>query len=209
MLTTPIQFRLEPGQTITLAPVVWQGFEMVLIELGERRSSRIAYANGVLEIMAPLPDHERSKIVIADLVKLLLRKQGRSWEPLGSTTLKRESMKAGIEPDECFYIQNYRAVIGKQRLDLSIDPPPDLAIETDVTSKTESAAYTALGIPELWIYANGKLAINLLQHGEYIESDISPTFPTLPIKTLIPQTVQRSLTVGVSQALAEFESSLE
>ena len=58
MPTTAINLRLEPGQKVTLLPVSWQGFEEILAQLGERQSSRIAYANGVLELVAPLPEHE-------------------------------------------------------------------------------------------------------------------------------------------------------
>lgn len=206
MSTSAISLDLEPGQKATLQPVTWQGFEEILSKLGERRSARIAYANGILEIMAPLPKHERAKVLMADLVKIILRVQKRQWEPLGSTTFKREDMKAGVEPDDCFYIQNYKAVIGKDRLDLTVDPPPDLALETDVTSKTELDAYTALGVPELWIYEKGKLKINLLQAGKYVESETSPTFPNLEIIQIIPQFMQRAKEVGVSQTLEEFEA---
>ncbi len=115
-------------------------------------------------------------------------------------------MKAGIEPDDCFYIQNYKAVIGKNRLDLMVDPPPDLAIETDLTSKTELDAYEALKVPELWIYEAGKLKINLLQEGRYIESETSPTFPGIAVIEIIPRFMQRAREVGVSQALEEFEA---
>jgi Uma2 family endonuclease len=118
-------------------------------------------------------------------------------------------MLAGIEPDDCFYIQNYQAVIGKERLDLSIDPPPDLAIETDVTSKTEIDAYKGLGVPELWIYSKGKLKINLLVNGEYVESQNSLAFPNIRVTELIPQYLQRAKQVGVSQALEEFEAQLK
>ncbi|MDF5730619.1 MAG: Uma2 family endonuclease [Rhizonema sp. PD38] len=177
MLTTSISLQLEPGQKITLQPVSWERFEEILAELGERRSSRIAYAFEILEIMAPLPEHQRSKVLLADLVKTLLRVQKRAWEPLGSTTFKRKGMTAGIEPDDCFYIQNYKAVIGKNRLDLTQDPPPDLALETDLTSKTELDAYVALRVPELWIYAGGKLKINVLDEDQYIDSLKSPLFP--------------------------------
>ncbi len=121
MPTTFINLHLEPGQKVTLQPVSWEGFEAILSQLEERRSSRIAYADGILEIMAPLPEHERAKVLLADLVKTLLKAQKRQWEPLGSTTFKREEMKAGIEPDDCFYIQNYKAVIGKNRLDLTVE----------------------------------------------------------------------------------------
>lgn len=155
--------------------------------------------------MAPLPEHERSKVLIADLVKTLLKVQKRQWEPLGSTTFKRENMAAGIEPDDCFYIQNYKAVIGKNRLDLSVDPPPDLAIKTDLTSKTELDAYEALRVPEVWLYERGKLKINVLGEGRYVDSETSPTFPGIAVVEIIPQFMQRAKEVGVSQALEEFE----
>ncbi len=206
MATTSISLCLAPGQKVTLQPVSWEGFEEILSELGERRSSRIAYANEILEIMAPLPEHERAKVLLADLVKILLKFQKLRWEPLGSTTFKREGMKAGIEPDDCFYIQNYKAVIGKNRLDLTVDPPPDLALETDLTSKTEIDAYEALRVPEVWIYQGGKLKINVLQAGSYVESETSPIFSGIAVVEIIPRFMQRAREIGVSQAVEEFET---
>lgn len=96
MSTAVINLHLEPGQKVTLQPVSWQRFEEILASLGEKRSSRVAYANGILEIMAPLPEHERSKILLADLVKILLKFKKLAWEPLGSTTFKGKNMTAGI-----------------------------------------------------------------------------------------------------------------
>lgn len=205
MSTAVINLTIEPGQKVTLQPVSWQRFEAILDELGEKRSSRIAYANGILEIMAPLPKHERSKVILADLVKILLKFKKLAWEPLGSTTFKRQNMTAGIEPDDCFYIQNYKAVIGKERIDLSIDPPPDLALETDVTSKTATDAYKALGVPELWIYEAPQLKVKILVNGEYIDSSSSLIFPDINVVQIIPQYIKRALVVGVSLALDEFE----
>lgn len=193
MPTTDIRLRLEPGQKVSLQPVSWERFEEILLELGQKRSSRIAYANGILEIMAPLPEHERSKVLLADFVKTLLKVQKRAWEPLGSTTFKRLGMTAGIEPDDCFYIQNYKAVIGKNRLDLTIDPPPDLALEIDLTSRTELNAYEALGVPELWVYEDGKLKIHVLREGKYVESQRSPTFPNVEVIKIIPGFMQRAV----------------
>jgi Uma2 family endonuclease len=211
-IATPVvkpvsQLELAPGSIATLKDVTWQEFEEILAELGERRNSRIAYSAGKLEIMVPLPEHERAKIVIADLVKAILRSQRRNWEPLGSTTFKREET-AGIEPDECFYIQNQQAVIGKDRIDLTVDPPPDLAIESDVTSKTRTQAYLAIKVPEIWIYVSGKLKINLLQGDRYIEFETSPTFPNLAIREIIPKAIERAKQIGTSQALLEFEDWL-
>lgn len=196
------QLQLAPGSAVTIPNVSWAEFESILEELGENRSARVAYSQGTLEIMVPLPEHEKPKDLISDIVKILLKKTGRRYEPFGSTTFKRDT--AGVEPDACFYIQNYQQMIGRRRLEPD-DPPPDLAIETDVTSKTTLDAYLAIAVPEIWIYDSGKLAIYLLTERQYIKSDISPTFPNVPLSEMIPATVERAWMVGSVQALEEFE----
>ena len=200
------QIELAPGSVVTIPNVSWLEFESILQELGEKRRTRIAYSNSTLEIMVPLPEHERPKDLISDIVKILLKSGGRRYEPFGSTTFKREGA-AGVEPDACFYILNYQRMIGRRRL-LPDDPPPDLAIETDVTSKTKIDAYKIIGVPEVWVYDSGRLRIYLLQDGEYVESDMSPNFPEIAIAQLIPATVERAWQVGNLQALEEFESAI-
>ncbi len=197
---------LAPGSAVTIPNVSWQEFESILQELGENRASRVAYSKGTLEIMVPLPEHEKPKDLISDIVKILLKRTGRRYEPFGSTTFKREGT-AGVEPDACFYIQNYQRMIGRRRLQTD-DPPPDLAIETDVTSKTTLDAYEAIAVPEVWIYDSGKLTIYVLGDGKYVESDTSPTFPQLPLTQVIPVTVERAWQVGSVQALEEFEAAI-
>ncbi len=191
------QLGVPPGHRVLFHDVNWQEFEAILEELGEKRPSRLAYSKGILEIRVPLPEHEKAKVIIGDLVKALLDECDRNWESLGSTTFKREEMGAGIEPDDCFYIQNYAQMIGKTRLDLTIDPPPDLAIEVDVTSKTQVSAYQALGVPEIWRYENGKIQIYLLQSGKYVESQTSPSFPNFPIIEEISRFLEMSRTIGI------------
>jgi Uma2 family endonuclease len=198
------QLSVPAGQRIILTDINWSKFEDILLELGEKRASRIAYSEHKLEIRMPLPEHEFDKEIIGDMVKILLEELAIDRECYGSTTFKRQDMAAGIEPDNCFYIQNYRSMIGKRRLDLTVDPPPDLAIEVDVTSKTQLSAYEALGVPELWQFSQGNLRINLLQGGEYVESAVSPNFPNFPIIDGVSQFVQISLTEGSSVALRAF-----
>lgn len=200
------QMRLAPGSAVTIPNVNWQEFESILAELGEKRAARLAYSQGTLEIMLPLPEHEKPKDIISDIVKLFLKATGRRYEPFGSTTFKKEGA-AGVEPDACFYIQNYQQMIGRRRLEPD-DPPPDLAIESDVTSKTTLDAYQGIGVPEVWVYDSGKLTLYVLREGNYILSDISPTFPEIPITQVIPATVKRSWQVGHVQALEEFESAV-
>lgn len=199
---------LEPGSTIRIPDVDWTEFELILQELGEARGSRIAYSQNTLEIMVPLPDHERSKVLISDIVKILLRHQGRDWESLGSTTFRRQIKTAGLEPDDCFYIDNFEAVIGKSRLNLAVDPPPDLAIESDYTSKTKLDAYLALQVPELWIYDHG-LTLYVLKNNRYLNTKKSPTFPEFAIQEIVEQVVTEAQQIGSSRALRAFEDTLQ
>jgi Uma2 family endonuclease len=196
------QLSVPPGHRVIFNEVSWQEFEAILEELGDRRASRLAYSKGTLEIRMPLPEHE--KAFIGDMVKILLEEMEIDCECFGSTTFKRQDMSQGIEPDQCFYIQNHKQMIGKRRINLIIDPPPDLAIEIDVTSKTQLDAYRALGVPELWRYEEGYLRIDILVHGEYVRSQISPNFPSFPVVSAISQFIQQSLTDGRSPTLRAF-----
>ncbi|OUL26729.1 Uma2 family endonuclease [Nostoc sp. 106C] len=206
MLLELKQIIVKPGQQMLLKDVSWQQLENILEEMGEHRAARISYSHGWLEIMVPLPEHEKDKELIGDLVKILLDKLQIDFEPFGSTTLKNERMQQAVEPDTCFYIQNQAAVIGKNRIDLNVDPPPDLAIEIDITSRTRFENYELLGIPEFWRYTQQGLEINLLREGKYIKSQSSPNFPGIPIIELVNEYVQQCLTIGRSQAMRNFKS---
>jgi Uma2 family endonuclease len=202
------QIQVAPGQRLILDNISWQEFEEILEDLGEHRHSHIAYYRGVLEFRMPLPGHERSKVLIGDLVKVALDEFGLEWESLGSSTFKSPKMKAAIEPDDCFYIKNYREMIGKERLDLTVDPVPDLAIEVDLTSKTQVSAYEALGIEEIWRLKNGKLEINLLQDGKYISSVTSKNFPAIAVIEGISLFLERSTDMPISTLRREFRQWL-
>lgn len=203
------QIIVSPGHQLLLKDISWQQLESILEELGEKRAARISYSNGVLEIMAPLPEHEKDKEIIGDLVKILLEELQIDFEALGATTFKNQRMNQAVEADTCFYIQNHQAVIGKNRLDLAVDPPPDLAIEIDITSRTYLDNYRLLGVPELWRYTRDGLQINLLRDGQYVESTISPNFPNIPIIELINRYVQQSQIAGRSKAIREFKLWIE
>ncbi|OYE02638.1 Uma2 family endonuclease [Nostoc sp. 'Peltigera membranacea cyanobiont' 232] len=204
MLLKLQQIIVKPGQQMLLQDISWQQLENILDEMGERRAARISYSNGWLEIMVPLPEHEKDKEYIGELVRILLDKLQIDFEPFGSTTLKNERMRQAVEPDTSFYIQNQAAIIGKNRIDLTIDPPPDLAIEIDITSRTRFENYEILGVPELWRYTQQSLEISLLKEGKYITSESSPNFPDIPIVELVNEYVQQCLTIGRSQAMRNF-----
>jgi len=206
MLLELKRFTVPPGQRILLHDVSWQEFEAILEDLGEHRGARIAYNQGILEIMTPLPEHENKKVFISNFVEILLEELDIDFWPLGSTTFKNELMQHGIEPDNCFYIQNEAAVRGKQRLDLRFDPPPDLALEIDVTSRTHPNIYEALGVPELWRFEKGKLQINVLREGKYIETETSSIFPNFTLTQVIPEYLNQCKTAGRNQTMRAFRN---
>jgi Uma2 family endonuclease len=203
MLLELRRFEVPPGQRLLLHDVSWAEFEHILEELGDRRAARLAYDNGLLEIAMPLPEHEDAKEIIGDLIKALLEELEIEFRSLGSTTFKQAGQR-GIEPDQCFYIQNELAIRGKERIDLDLDPPPDLALEIDMTSRSFPDLYAALAVPELWQFENGVMTIKALQDGRYSTVTESPSFPGLPLQSALIEHWQLSKTVGRNQALRAF-----
>jgi Uma2 family endonuclease len=203
MLLELTRLELPPGQRLLLRDITWQEFETILEELGDHRGSRLAYDSGTLEMMMPLPEHEDDKEIIGDLIKALLEELDIEFRSLGSTTFKKKQSQ-GLEPDQCFYIQHEAAIRGKKRIDLTVDPPPDLAIEIDVTSRTHPAIYEALGVPELWQFDQGKLQIKLLQEGRYIAVAASPNFRGFALSEMLPHYLAESKTIGRNKALEAF-----
>jgi Uma2 family endonuclease len=156
--------------------------------------------------MTPLPEHEVSKVLIGDLIKVLLEELDIDFWSLGSTTFKNQLIAKGIEPDDCFYIKNEAAVRGKDRLDLAIDPPPDLAIEVEITSCSNLNIYQALKVSELWRFEQGKLEIYILQESQYVQVSRSLIFANLPIIDLIPEYLSKAKKKGRNKAIKAFRS---
>jgi Uma2 family endonuclease len=206
MLLELNQLIVKPGHQLLIKNISWTTYKRILTELRDNRNYKLGYSQGVLEIMAPLPEHEVAKVIIGDLVKALLEELNYEFWSLGSTTFDKESMNAGVEPDDCFYIQNEARVRGKDRIDLEFDPPPDLAIEIDITSRTRFNNYQALRVPELWRWNGSKLEINVLVDGRYIESNTSSIFPNIPIPQAIPRYLMLSKTNGRNTTMKLFRA---
>ncbi|MEA5534103.1 Uma2 family endonuclease [Crocosphaera sp. XPORK-15E] len=204
MLLTLNQLKIPPGDRLLLTSLNWQDYEQILEELGEHRAIRLCYSQGTLEVMTPLFIHENTKVLIGDLVKVLLDELDLDYEAAGSTTFKHKRMEQGVEPDESFYIDNCSKIRGKTRIDLEIDPPPDLAIEIDITNRTLFNNYEALGVPELWRYNGKRLQINILQGKKYITSNESSIFPQFNLVEKIPETLQSAQKIGSAKALKQF-----
>jgi Uma2 family endonuclease len=157
--------------------------------------------------MTPLYEHENRKIQFDRLIFALVEELEIEIKSAGSTTLKRKLTNRGIEPDNCYYIQNEPEVRGKQELDLETNPPPDLAIEIDITSSSVNkfGIYSALGIPELWRYNGRVLKFYQLAEGQYVEREFSIAFPLVSV-TEMSRFIEQSKTTGEIALLKLFRA---
>jgi len=191
MISTQSQLRYSHIPTLTGEKRVvfyhlnWQAYQQILQAVGEVRSARLTYDQGTLEIAMPLEDHEFARELIGRFIYFLVVELGLKIKSMGSTTLNREELNRGAEPDNAYYIQNQPLVAGKT-VDLNQDPPPDLVIEVDITHTdiNKLSLYASMGVPEFWRYNGQVWRIYQLQDGTYQEVDVSPTFTWVPKERL-------------------------
>jgi Uma2 family endonuclease len=159
MSTRSVDYRdavdhLPEGAALLIQDVSWDDYEHLLDHLGDRPGLRVSYDQGKLWIMSPLPEHEEYKEFIAQIIYVLRDELNINVEPRGSATWKSKHEAKGTEPDACFYVGNAGRIIGKRKIDLRVDPPPDIAVEIDTTNESLSkfSIYASLGVPEIWRY---------------------------------------------------------
>jgi Uma2 family endonuclease len=131
--------QLPPGSVVRI-PGSWQDYCILRDSRGDGSIPRIKYRRGEILLMSPLPKHGREAHLLARVTEVMLDSQNRNYEAFTPITMELPDV-GGIEPDYCFYIDNWQAVVGKDRINWEIDPPPDLVIEIDVTSYTSAEDY--------------------------------------------------------------------
>jgi len=199
----------EPDSRILISRVDWDKYEGTLALWGDHPFLRFTYDRGRLEIMSPSPEHEESAKrldLIITLVASGLRVPCRS---LGTTTWRKEAVKRGLEADASFYLANFPRVRGKKTLDLSVDPPPDLAVEVEVSRSAldRMDVYAALGVPEVWRFDGESLSVWQLQaDGTYSAVTTSPSFPYLPLEDVVRWAHLAESMEDQSEWIAEFQT---
>lgn len=182
-------FRIQPGgQCLRLAAVDWGTYTRLLRLFAERPGLRMTYDRGDLEIMSPTLEHDDDGRFLGALVVVLAEELQQPLKFGGSTTLRQRLQQRGIEADECFWIANAPRMAGRRRLDLRTDPPPDLAIEVDVThsSLDRLGIYAVLKVPEVWRLQGGRLTFHVLDaKGSYGLAASSRSFPLLTPAVLL------------------------
>ncbi|MEM7797165.1 MAG: Uma2 family endonuclease [Cyanobacteria bacterium P01_C01_bin.118] len=164
-------------QRVIFHNLTWDAYQQVLHALGTHRSARLIYDCGTLEITMPLEAHEFYSELIGRFIYFLVSEMGLKLKSMGSTTLDREDLEKGAEPDKAYYIQNQPKVAGKT-VDLSQDPPPDLVVEIDITHTDidKLALYARMGVLEFWRYDGNVWRIYELVDNKYRQVEVSPTF---------------------------------
>lgn len=183
-LATP---RLSAAEArVILRGVSWETYERLLAEHPESAGPRFTYDGGELEIMTLSIEHEHPNRRLAALVELILAEWDIDFFEAGSNTFKRADLAKGFEPDSCFYIRNVDAVRGKKRLALPGDPPPDLAIEIEVTEPLlpRLPIFAATGVPEIWCCDGAAIQVLILDGPSYCDSAESAALPGLGAATI-------------------------
>jgi len=163
---------------VVLRGLTWLAYQQILGALPQSRTARLIFNCGVLEITMPLEEHENASELLGLFIRVLVGEMGLKLKSLRSTTLDREDLDRGAEPDNAYYIQNQARVAGRS-VNLQQDPPPDLVVEVDITHTDidKNRLYAAMGVPELWRYNGRDWRIFILENGDYQESEFSPIFP--------------------------------
>ena len=196
-----------PSGAVVRLPATWQEYQNLCQQRGEQSIPRMKYRDGEVLLMSPLPMHGRDANLVADIVKALLDYDGREYDAFTPVTMELPE-KSGIEPDYCFYIDNWEAISGKKRIDWKNDPPPDLVVEIDVTSYSDVEDYLPYRVPEVWLFKKQKLLIYQLRGREYQLQIESRYFPTIQLQDTIARCIQIAYARNTSAAIRDLRQQL-
>ena len=172
---------IQSPDRVILRHISWQTYQSLINDFEAEPAIRLTYDRGILEIRMPLDPHETYKKLIGRFIEAATEELDLEIRSLGSRTCDRADLRRGLEPDQCYYIQHEALVRAVEQIDLDQFPPPDLAVEVDITSSSldRFSIYADLGIPEVWRYDVQALTIYCLQEDKYEICDRSVALPLL------------------------------
>lgn len=200
------KIQLPPGSVVRM-PGSWQDYCALRDSRGDGSIPRIKFRDDEILLMSPLFQSGRQANMLASIVSTLLDQDNRHYEAFTPITMDLPDV-GGIEPDYCFYIDNWQAAVGKDRMDWQQDPPPDLVIEIDVTTYTEAEDYAPYGVPEVWLLQNSGLCLYRLQEDRYEVQPTSRYFPDLDLPALVLTVLQKAAERGTGAAIRDLRRQL-
>ena len=184
---------VDRDQCVTMSGIGWKKYRALLRLRGDGSRPRMIYLDGDLYIVSPSQPHERWNLCLGTFLSEVIIGLRIPCLRTGQTTFRRRGKRGGVEGDQTYYFANEPRVRGKSQIDLRIDPPPDLAVEVVYKNPADAAlkVYRRLGVPEIWVYVEDRLAILLRQaNGEYKESETSRAIPFLKAVEIFDQARQ-------------------
>ncbi len=200
----------DDGGKVLLRNISWGVYETLLHEIGDS-AVHLTYDNGFLEIEEPSRRHERIKKLIDAMIRVVLEGNDTDYEPVGSATWKRDEKLKGIEADECYFIQNAQLIRDTKDDSAELAPPPDLAVEVDVSvsSIDKFQVYAAIGVGELWRVSDPpNVEYYLLRSdGSYAPATTSHAVPQLKPAT-VSEYIRLFDEVGFTEAIRQFKKRM-
>ncbi|MDR3639171.1 MAG: Uma2 family endonuclease [Isosphaeraceae bacterium] len=196
-------------QSVVLHAVDWTAYCAIDDVLGNRHDVRVVYHEGKLVLMTKSRRHEWYADRIEELFKAAANGLGILWESAGETTLRREGLSAGVEPDAAFYVGAHAQLMrGPTNVDLEVQPPPDVTIEVELTHSAEQAmaVYSKLGVPEVWRFDAGTGAIAFWVRAHDGAYAVSPT--SRAIHELTVEDVRDQLRAAEETSVAQWFAAL-
>ena len=206
-LVSPEKTYLPPGSVVRL-PATWEEYQTLSQQRGDGSIPRLKYRLGELLLMSPLPHHGKDVHILANIITTLLDHLEREYDAFTPITMELPE-ESGIEPDYCFYIDNWEAVLGKKRINWRIDPPPDLVLEIDITSYSDVNDYLPYRVPEVWLFKRDRLRIYQLQGNTYSLQTQSRYFPDIDLQSIVDRALQLAYDRNTSAAIRDMRQSIE
>ena len=183
----------DPEQRLDLFGIGWARYVSITDALGDQHGLKSIYLDGGLTFLTLSRRHDWHAERLAELFKAVATGCGVFWEDSGSATYRREAKSAGLEGDKVFYVgANAERMLGPQNIDLTAEPPPDVAIEVEVTHPADDAmiVYGRLGVPEVWRFDLDSGTFGFWSRREdetYAATERSPSLPPLMPEDVLSQ----------------------
>jgi len=200
---------LPSGATLVIHEFNWDDYEQLLEALSKRPGLRVSYDSGRLEILSTSALHENFSRTVDLITYTFAELRGLNLQNYGSATWKSKALGKGVEPDACYYVENVGRVLGEEDIRLETHPPPDIAVEIDITNSSlrKLSIYAALSVPEIWRYDGRAFTFYTLREGKYLEIAESAQLPDLTGSMLL-EALEDCRTRGPIVALKAFRRLL-
>jgi Uma2 family endonuclease len=193
--------REDHDNIVVLEGVTWADYERIVAIRGERQFPRLAYLEGILQLMTPSPSHESIKSMIGRLVEAWCFERNVDISPYGAWLIQNAAEKRALEPDECYVLGDVQ----------EIPERPDLAIEVVWTSGgiRKLDIYRGLGVREVWIWKKGTITAYTLTSDGYVEVQASTVLPGIDLEQLCTFVPVKPMTRAVREYRAVLRGTRE